>query len=342
MTANTQHVFNTLAQSRIDAAITASDVSITLIPGGAVNFLPGWTSSKEFYCTLVDASANREIIKVTAISGDIFTIERGQDGTSARAWPAGSLIDQRLVAANADRFIQKGFRTVTYNPNGVLSGAYDGEKVYQSNSLTWWINISGTIWTAMTSSDDITSTVTPTLDGTISRTGGSSFATTRNAGTGTVVTPGITSYIYAARCSKVTGLYSIGRAFFSFDISSLDIVSITSASLFLTSLSGYNTDAVIQKGTQGVSLTSTDYDAFTGAVLATKSFSTGLNEMIFNSDGLAYLTSVIDSVAYFCLRQQTKDYDNVPPTTSNNLGLHYAETTNDSDKPILSITYSDQ
>ena len=155
MTANTEHIFNTGARSRIDAAITASATSLTLIPGGVVNFLPGWSSGKEFYCTLVDASRNREIVKVTAISDHTFTIVRGQDSSTARAWPIGTMIAQRPVAANYDRFIQKTFRTVTYNPNGVVTGAWDGEKIYDSVSLTWWINISGTIWKALTASDPV-------------------------------------------------------------------------------------------------------------------------------------------------------------------------------------------
>ncbi|MCK4252576.1 hypothetical protein KAX97_14100 [candidate division WOR-3 bacterium] len=149
MAANTEQSFNNFAQSRIVDAISASATSLTLIEGGVVNFLPGYVSTKEFYCTLVDASANREIIKVTAISGDVFTIERGQDDSTARAWPAGSLIEQRLIATNVDRVIQKeGFRTVAYNPNGVLSASYPGEKIYQTGG-TWWKNVSGTIWQAI-------------------------------------------------------------------------------------------------------------------------------------------------------------------------------------------------
>jgi len=150
MAANTEHLFNALAQSRITAGITASATSLTLIPGGVIDFLPGWISGKEFYCTLVDASANREIIKVTDIVDHTFTIERGQDSSSARAWPVGTVIAQRCVAANFTRFMQKlDFRTITYNPNGVLTAAYPGEKVYYpgyGNCQSWWKHTSGTTW----------------------------------------------------------------------------------------------------------------------------------------------------------------------------------------------------
>jgi len=151
MAANTEHLFNNFAHSRIVNSITDSDTSLTLMEGGVLSFLPGYASTKEFYCTLVDANANREIIKVTAISGDVFTIERGQDSSTARAWPPGSLITQRLVAANLDRFIQKeSLRCVCFNPNGVVTADYPGEEIVQAGIQScqsrWWKNTSGTKW----------------------------------------------------------------------------------------------------------------------------------------------------------------------------------------------------
>jgi hypothetical protein len=99
----------------------------------------------------VDPSANREVVKVTAIAGDNLTIARGQDGTVARAWPSGTLVTQRTVAANLTGIIQKtAFRTITVNPNGVYTAVYPGEKVYQSGPAAgerrWWKNTTGTKW----------------------------------------------------------------------------------------------------------------------------------------------------------------------------------------------------
>lgn len=59
-----------------------------------------------FYATLIDSSNNREIVKCTVHSAanDVFaTIQRGQDGTTARAWDVGTvggiLVEIRPTAA---------------------------------------------------------------------------------------------------------------------------------------------------------------------------------------------------------------------------------------------------
>ena len=151
MAANTEHIFNNLAYTRLKKEVTAIATTFYLYDGGAAPFLPGWVAGKEMYLTLTDASSNIEIIKVTAISADILTVERGQDSSTAQTWHAGAIITQRLVAASLDQFIQKtGFRSIDYNPNGVLAAAYDGEKVYQTGGAAcntrWWRHTTGTKW----------------------------------------------------------------------------------------------------------------------------------------------------------------------------------------------------
>ena len=102
------------------------------------------------YLTITDNNANIEIVKVTAITPKTnkLTVVRGQEGTTNIQWHDGAIITQRVTAGNLTNFIQKGaYRTVTYDPNGILTGAYVGEKILQSNSGgMWWKNISGTIW----------------------------------------------------------------------------------------------------------------------------------------------------------------------------------------------------
>lgn len=148
---STEHKFNTLGYSNLLAGISASAVTAALIPGGVQNFRKGWVSGKAMYLTLVDAARNREIVKVTAIAGDNLTIERAQGGTSARAWPAGTVVSQRPVAENLNGVIQKeGFRSVSSNPNGVLTARYPGEKIYQSGPAAaqrrWFKSTDGTKW----------------------------------------------------------------------------------------------------------------------------------------------------------------------------------------------------
>ena len=55
-----------------------------------------------FFATLQDASNNIEIIKITARSSDTLTAgARAQEGTTARTWVAGDVIEIRLTAATA-------------------------------------------------------------------------------------------------------------------------------------------------------------------------------------------------------------------------------------------------
>jgi len=57
------------------------------------------TGSDFFYVTLENAALVREIVKVTARITDTLTVVRGQDGTTAVPWDAGTPVALRLNAA---------------------------------------------------------------------------------------------------------------------------------------------------------------------------------------------------------------------------------------------------
>jgi len=144
MTVSTEKIHNNFAQTRLEEAISNTDLTCKIVDEPTQLF-PRWEGGHEFYLTLVDASANREIVKVTGISGRWLTISRGQQSTTARSWPIGTLIEQRPTADDMSDIIQReGFRTVSYDPNGVLIAQYPGEKIYERGK--WWKNISGTTW----------------------------------------------------------------------------------------------------------------------------------------------------------------------------------------------------
>ena len=86
------------AKSILTLAITTISKSIDLTPGDGVKF-PTLTSGDWFYITLVDQldPTLLEIVKVTAISSDRFTIERAQEGTIARAFNIGDTVSHRLT-----------------------------------------------------------------------------------------------------------------------------------------------------------------------------------------------------------------------------------------------------
>ena len=86
------------AATTLFSSVTVSDSQIVVSPGGGALF-PNAGSSNYFMVTVVDKTTSTlEIMKVTKRSGDTFTVVRAQEGTTARAFPAGSPVELRLTA----------------------------------------------------------------------------------------------------------------------------------------------------------------------------------------------------------------------------------------------------
>lgn len=90
----------------------ASSLTVTAITGSR---FPTITSPDYFMITIVDTDGNREIAKCTARSSDTLTIVRAQEGTAARAFDAGSLVELRPTAGTFDYLADK----ITYAASGV-------------------------------------------------------------------------------------------------------------------------------------------------------------------------------------------------------------------------------
>ena len=84
-------------RSTLAAGIASGVLELTVSVGTGATF-PAAGTGNYFMATLFDSNGNREIIKVTAKSSDTFTIERAQEGTSARAWLLGDGIAHRVTA----------------------------------------------------------------------------------------------------------------------------------------------------------------------------------------------------------------------------------------------------
>lgn len=99
------------AYSALAGALTNVATSLTVTTGTGDRF-PIVTGSDYCMLTLQDASNNIEIIKVTAraSASDSMTIARGQEGTTARAWNIGDVVELRITAG-------------TLNPLQVMAGA---------------------------------------------------------------------------------------------------------------------------------------------------------------------------------------------------------------------------
>lgn len=88
------------ASSTLASAINNSTTTVSIASGDASKF-PALAAGEWFPLTVVDASGNIEVMRVTARSSATLTVVRGQEGTTARAFAAGSKCDLRLTAAAA-------------------------------------------------------------------------------------------------------------------------------------------------------------------------------------------------------------------------------------------------
>lgn len=88
------------AQTVLAAGISSSATSLTVNTGTGSLFPSPVAGSSFFKLTIIDAATGSltEIIHVTARSGDVFTIQRGQEGTTARAWSANDIVANMMTA----------------------------------------------------------------------------------------------------------------------------------------------------------------------------------------------------------------------------------------------------
>jgi hypothetical protein len=92
-----QALFTNNAYTTLSAGCSAGDTTLTVASSST---FPAVTtaSTNWFYACLQDTFANMEIVKVTNITGFVWTVARGIGGTSARAFVVGSVVELRLTA----------------------------------------------------------------------------------------------------------------------------------------------------------------------------------------------------------------------------------------------------
>lgn len=86
----------------VTVGATAAGSAAIEVANGAV--LPSPAGSQFFLLTLVGTTGGNEtsweIVRVTARSGNVLTVQRAQEGTTALDWPAGTLCEMRLTAGS--------------------------------------------------------------------------------------------------------------------------------------------------------------------------------------------------------------------------------------------------
>lgn len=112
---------------------TTSDTTITIRSGSG---FPTLGANERVVATIVDAATGLqfEIVTVTAVVGNVLTVQRAQEGTAARAWAAGDMLSIRTTAATLSDTV-RNFRTL---PSGInlnsLTGSWFGQYYQPANA----------------------------------------------------------------------------------------------------------------------------------------------------------------------------------------------------------------
>lgn len=101
-------VFKNNAFASLAAELSAAGTLATLAAGQGARF-PAPSGGDHFLATLILLDGNGaetawEVVKCTARATDGLTIERAQEGTTARIWPVGSRLEMRVTAGTLDSF----------------------------------------------------------------------------------------------------------------------------------------------------------------------------------------------------------------------------------------------
>lgn len=90
-------LFGNNAGTTLALQAQATDLTLTLV--SAVDFPVIVNPGDYFWATLATpTNGTWEVVKVTATTGLVFTVLRGQDGFTGLAWPAGSVLEMRQNA----------------------------------------------------------------------------------------------------------------------------------------------------------------------------------------------------------------------------------------------------
>ena len=97
-------IFANNAATTTAGAIAAGATAINVASGtGALFPVPG---SGQFFALTLSNQTQEEITYCTSRTGDVVTVTRGQEGTTALAWPAGTTIANLWTAGSAALLVQ--------------------------------------------------------------------------------------------------------------------------------------------------------------------------------------------------------------------------------------------
>lgn len=139
------YIFNNRAVSHITQSISSGDTQIRVPWSDFPMFMR--KNSFDYMLVVLRGPVEREIVKIDIAASEddevdkYLVVERGQGGTGSQDWPAGTLIFLSTTADHYGDLVQPdSIRQVDFNPNGVISPNFAGEKIYQYSGceIRWW------------------------------------------------------------------------------------------------------------------------------------------------------------------------------------------------------------
>ena len=114
-------------ETKLTAQATAAATSITVANASGLSLAAG----EVYRMTIQNADASLfELVDVTAISSNTLTIGRAQEGTTAQAWPSGSIVLCGVTAEQLDKLNSSGggssnetWHTATNNTINIANGS---------------------------------------------------------------------------------------------------------------------------------------------------------------------------------------------------------------------------
>lgn len=146
------------AHSVLAGSITSSSATLSVSPGTGSNFpvpVPGVSFFRLVLTGAASPNTVEEICYVTQVSGDTFTVLRGQEGTTAVAWSVNDLAYNAVTAGTLEQFMQNyyGADTSASNnyviANAVAAASYTTGMVasfssaYSNTTTTPTLNVNG-------------------------------------------------------------------------------------------------------------------------------------------------------------------------------------------------------
>lgn len=99
-------LFANNASTSLLSAVSASDSTIT-VAGGDGTLFPEPTSPDFFLVTCITSAGDVEVMRCTARSGDVMTVERGREGTTIQSFSGGDRVELRVTTGTLEGFLQK-------------------------------------------------------------------------------------------------------------------------------------------------------------------------------------------------------------------------------------------